>query len=128
MKAVRSFRSNLRYGRSLVKSGASGLSAGREAYLKGQPLSGVLTESARASLGLATLGACAGLLACGVQMRRNRRSPLAACGMVGSVLGFAAGLAWKTRGLTGRMTRSAVKQINLARDEHLIAGHPIDYG
>src|ERR1039457_704973 len=62
----------LRYGRILVKSGVSGLRSGQASHLQGQPLSQALTQSARASLSLATLGACAGLLRVCVSDRRRR--------------------------------------------------------
>ena len=62
MKQDGSSKTYLRYGRTLVKSGVSGLRSGGESHLNGQPLSAVLTRSARASLSLATIGACAGLL------------------------------------------------------------------
>jgi hypothetical protein len=71
MKARQSVRSNLRYGRQLVKSGVSGLSQGRDAHLNGRPVSEVLGQSLRASLGLATLGACAGLLRYCLPTRRG---------------------------------------------------------
>jgi hypothetical protein len=124
---VESFRSNLRYGRKLVKSGASGLSRGREAQLNGQRLSEALAQSARASLGLATLGACAGLLRYYLPARRGRVAKTVACGIVGSAIGFVAGFAWKTRDLTESMARSAAKQMTVVRDERWLDRHPIDY-
>ncbi len=122
-----SFRSNLRYGRELVKSGVAGLSTGREEHLHGEPLSEVLARSARASLGLATLGACTGLLRYYLPARRGRVAKTVACGLVGSAIGFAAGFAWMTRELTESMTRSAVKQMSVVRDQHWLDRHPIDY-
>jgi hypothetical protein len=124
---VESFRSNLRYGRKLVKSGVSGLSRGREAQLNGQRLSEALAQSARASLGLATLGACAGLLRYYLPARRGRVAKTVACGIVGSAIGFVAGFAWKTRDLTESMARSAAKQMTVVRDERWLDRHPIDY-
>jgi len=120
-------KSNLRYGRALVKSGVSGLSNGREAHLQGQPLSSALAESARASLGMAAVGACAGLLRYYLPSRRSRIAQTVACGVVGSAIGFVAGFAWKTRTLTESMAHSAMKQINVVRDEHWLDRHPIDY-
>jgi hypothetical protein len=127
MKSEPSFKSNLRYGRELLKSGAAGLSSGREAHLAGQPLSELLAHSARASLGLATLGACTGLLRYYLPARRGRVAKTVACGLVGSAIGFAAAFAWMTRELTESMTRSAVKQINVVRDQRWLDRHPIDY-
>lgn len=127
MSARQALRSNLRYGKDLVKSGVSGLSNGRQAHLNGQPLSEALARSARASLGLATLGACAGLLRYYLPARRGRVARTIACGMVGGAIGFAAGFAWKTRDLTESMTRSATKQMGVVRDQHWLSRHPIDY-
>jgi hypothetical protein len=127
VKVEESLKSNLCYGRALVKSGVTGLSHGREAHLQGQPLSEALAQSARASLGLATLGACAGLLRYYLPARRGRVARTVACGIVGSAIGFVAGFAWKTRDLTESMAHSALKQINVVRDEHWLDRHPIDY-
>jgi len=127
MKTEQSFRSNLRYGRELMKSGVEGLSNGREQHLQGQPLSQALALSARASLGLATLGACAGLMRYYLPARRARIAKTVACGLVGSAIGFLAGFAWNTRGLTESMTRSAGKEMRVVRDQHWLDRHPIDY-
>ena len=47
MKPDRSSSTYLRYGRTLVKSGVSGLRSGGESHLNGQPLSAVLDPSLR---------------------------------------------------------------------------------
>ncbi len=127
MKTDKPFRANLDYGRELVRSGVAGLSSGRQEHLQGQPLSQVLARSARASLGLATLGACTGLLRYYLPARRARVAKTLACGLLGSAVGFLAGFAWTTRDLAESMTRSAVKQVNTVRDQHWLEQHPIDY-
>jgi hypothetical protein len=127
MNAPHSLGSRIRYGKELVKSGVSGLSDGREAHLNGRPLSDVLSESARASLGLATLGACAGLLRYCLPARRGRVVKTIACGLLGGAFGFVAGFGWKTRDLAESMTRTAAKEMGNVRDQHWLAKHPIDY-
>ena len=127
MTPQEAMRSNLRYGRDLFRSGVAGLSSGREAGLNGQALSNVLAQSARASLGLATLGACAGLLRYYLPARRGRIAKTVACGLVGSAIGFVAGFAWKTRDLTESMAHSAAHQMGVVRDQHWLERHPIDY-
>ncbi len=117
----------LRYGRSLANSGAAGMRSGRDAYLNGKPLGAVLTQKARASLGLAAIGACAGLLQCLVSGRRQRIPKSIALGAVGSAIGFFAGFTWKTRDLTGSMVHAAAKNMGVVRDEHWLERHPIDY-
>jgi len=119
--------SYVRYGRSLANSGAAGMRRGREAYLNGRPLGAVLNQKARASIGLAAIGACAGLLRCFVSGRRRRISESIALGAVGSAIGFFAGFTWKTRDLTGSMIHGAAKNMSPVRDEHWLERHPIDY-
>lgn len=127
MCAQRTFESRISYGRELVKSGVSGLTTGRDAHLNGRPLADVLSESARASLGLATLGACAGLLRYYLPANRARLAKTVACGLIGGAFGFLAGFGWKTRDLAESMTHSAAKQMGVVRDQHWLADHPIDY-
>ena len=127
MKPDGSSRAYLRYGRTMVKSGVSGLRSGRESHLNGQPLSEALTQSARASLSLATVGACAGLLRFYVSGRHGRVPKTIAWSAIGSAVGFCAGFAWKTRELTASMGRSSLKQMGVARDERWLQRHPINY-
>jgi hypothetical protein len=119
-------RNRLQYGRALVNSGLTGLRNGRVAHLQGQPLHGVLSESARGALGLAVIGTCAALLGSCVAGRR-RSAKAVGYGVAGSVIGLAVGLAWKTRELTACMGRSALKEMGTVRDEHWLHNHPIDY-
>ncbi len=127
MESERAHDSYLHYGRSLANSGAAGMRRGRDAYLNGKPLGEVLTQKARASLGLAAIGACAGLLQCLVSVRRRRIPKGIALGVVGSAIGFFAGFTWKTRDLTASMVHAAAKNMGTVRDEHWLARHPIDY-
>ena len=127
MKPGRSLGPYVRYGQTLVKSGVSGLRSGQEAHLNGQPLSAALSESARASLSLATIGACAGLLRFYLSGRRGRIPKSIACGVAGSAIGFCAAFVWETRNLTASMGRSARKQMGAVRDQRWLERHPIDY-
>jgi hypothetical protein len=127
MNPHQSFSSRVHYGRELVKSGVHGLSSGREAHLNGRPLSDVMMQSARASLGLATLGACAGLLRYYLPTRNHRAVKTIACGLLGGAVGFLAGFGWKTRDLAESMTRAAAQQMNVVRDQRWLSQNPIDY-
>jgi hypothetical protein len=127
MKPEDRMKSGLQYGRALVNSGLSGLRNGRDSHLHGQPLSDILTGSARGALGLAAIGTCAALLGSCVSGRRNRSAKAVGFGVVGSVIGLAVGLAWKTRELTASMGRCALKEMGAVRDEHWLQTHPIDY-
>jgi hypothetical protein len=117
----------LRYGRSLANSGAAGMRSGRDTYLNGKPLGALLTQKARASLGLAAIGACAGLLQCFSSGRDRRIAKSIALGAAGSALGFFAGFTWRTRDLTASMVQGAAKNMGSVRDEHWLERHPIDY-
>jgi len=127
MSSEKTFDNYVRYGRALANSGAEGLRSGRDAYLDGEPLGRVLSQKARASLGLAAVGACAGLLQCMVAGRRRRVPQSLALGAVGSLVGFLAGFTWKSRDLASSMVQGAAHGIEAARDEHWLERHPIDY-
>ena len=127
MQSKKAVGTYLRYGRSLANSGAAGMRSGRDAYLNGKPLGAVLTQKARASLGLAAIGACAGLLQCFVSGRDRRIPKSIALGAVGSAIGFFAGFTWKTRDLTASMVQGAARNMGSVRDERWLERHPIDY-
>ena len=120
-------RNGLQYGRALVNSGLSGLRNGRDSHLHGQPLSDVMTGSARGALGLAAVGTCAALIGSCFSGRRNRSAKAVGFGVAGSLIGFVLGLSWTTRELTASMGRSALKEMGTVRDEHWLQTHPIDY-
>ena len=119
-------RGELQYGRELLNSGLSGLRRGRDSHLNGQPLSGVLSESARGAIGLAAIGTCAALFG-SCFSRRDRRAKAVGYGVAGSVIGLIVGLTWKTRELTACMGRSALKEMGTVRDQRWLQHHPIDY-
>lgn len=120
-------KSRVQYGRTLVNSGLSGLRNGCDSHLHGRPLSDALSKSARGALGLAAIGTCAALGGSCFAGRTHRMAKTVGFGVMGSVIGLAIGLAWKTRELTASMGRSALKEIGTARDEHWLQKHPIDY-
>lgn len=127
MQSNRAVGTYLRYGRSLANSGAAGMRNGRDVYLNGKPLGAVLSQKARASLGLAAIGACAGLLQCFASGRDRRIPKGILLGAVGSAVGFIAGFSWKTRDLTSSMVQGAARNMGSARDAHWLDRHPIDY-
>ena len=127
MRPSEKVKSGVQYGRTLVNSGLSGLRNGRDSHLHGQPLSDALSKSARGALGLAAIGTCAALMGSCFAGRTHRKAKTVGFGVMGSVIGLAVGLAWKTRELTASMGRSALKEMGVARDEHWLQKHPIDY-
>jgi hypothetical protein len=127
MTSSEKVKSGVEYGRALVNSGLTGLRNGCDSHLQGQPLSDALSKSARGALGLAAIGTCAALMGSCFSDRTHRRVRTIGFGVVGSVIGLAVGLAWKTRDLTASMGRSALKEMGVTRDQHWLQKHPIDY-
>jgi len=120
-------RSNADYGRKILDSGLEGARSGRAAFLHGRPLTPFLNESVRDALKPAAIGACIGLLGSYPGNSRNSAGRALAYGLVGGVLGFGAGVAWRSRFLSASVVSGAWKNIDRVRDEHWLEKHPIDY-
>ncbi len=117
----------LEHGRALVHSGVSGARSGQQEFLHGSSLNGFLGDTLRTSCQPAALGACIGALAsCSRKTRKPTRRALA-FGLVGGVIGFGAGIAWKSRGLTASAVRGASRNIRTERDERWMRKHSIAY-
>ena len=118
---------SLDYGRKLVNSGLEGAREGEEEFLHGDRLTPFLNDSALNALKPAALGACLGAL--GGYFENGRRSTARAVGfgIIGGLIGFAAGVAWQSRNLGRCIFCDAVKSINKVRDEHWFEKNPIDY-
>jgi hypothetical protein len=120
-------RSEFEYGRRVLNSGLEGARSGREAFLNGRSLTPFLGEVARNALKPAGVGVCLGLLS---GYRGNGHSSITRIlgfGLLGSLIGFASGVAWGSRDLTASVTANALKNIGRASDEHWLEKHPIDY-
>ena len=119
----------VRYGRDLAGSGVQGLQNGSQRYLKGQPLSAALGETARASLNsMALLGIGAGLLQ--TYLVSSTQTPVprrCSWGFRVERVAFMIAASWKSRRLTSSMMKGALQEIGVVRDEHWLQGHPIDY-
>jgi hypothetical protein len=50
-----------------------------------------------------------------------------ACGLLGGVIGFGAGIAWEGRRLAASVAGGALRNVGRVRDEHWLEKHPIDY-
>ncbi len=120
-------RSNANYGRQLVRSGLEGARSGREAFLKEGDLAPFLSTSLRHALGPAAFGLCLGLMSSYPAKRPQCRSRAVAFGLLGSLVGFGAGLAWESRRLTASIASGVVDSVEKVRDEHWLEKHPIDY-
>ena len=120
-------KSQADYGRELLHSGIDGARSGREAFLKGESLTPFLSESVRSALKPAVLGVCLGVLGGYPGSREKSASRALACGLLGGVIGFGAGVVWESRRLTASVTSSALRNIGRVRDDHWLTKHPIDY-
>jgi hypothetical protein len=126
------FGSNVEYARKLASSGLEGAGRGREEFLQGEPVGPFLTEAARQAVGPAVAGACLGALGAGL----GRRHPGGNCksagrtlafGLLGGVIGFGAGLAWRTQGLAANIARRSLENTRPVRDERWLERNPINY-
>jgi hypothetical protein len=119
--------SSIEYGRKLVDSGVQGARSGERAFLDGRRLTPYLNRSARIALGPAAVGACLGVLGSNPRARRTSSTRAFLCAALGCVVGFGAGIAWKSRGLAASVASGAIRNIGRVRDEHWLERHPIDY-
>ena len=120
-------KSNADYGRELLHSGIEGARSGGEAFLDGDSLTPLLSESVRNALRPAVLGACLGVLGSRPGSREKSVSRALAYGLLGGVIGFGAAVVWESRCLTASIAGGALENIGRVRDEHWLSEHPIDY-
>lgn len=75
----------------------------------------------------AAVGAALGMLSAGLTGNAKSKSRVAVGGLVGSVVGFGAALAWASRKFSGCAARRTVRLVNATRDAHWLQQNPIDY-
>ena len=118
--------SEVKYGRKVLDAGLEGTRSGREAFLKGRPLTPYLNNSFRKAVIPAAVGTCIGAL--GSAAGRNRSTGrVLAFALLGGAIGFGLGFAWESRRLTFSALANAFKKIDKVRDDHWFERHPIDY-
>jgi hypothetical protein len=123
MKRVRSLRSDLTYFKQLVGAGFDGIAAARHEL--DRP---VFTPSLqRAAWTPAVLGGTVGALTARLIGKDKRASGIAIGGLVGTMCGVGAALAWTSRDFTRPAARNAFRRVNSARDAHWLELNPIDY-
>jgi hypothetical protein len=120
-------KSEVEYGRKVLDSGLDGARSGREAFLNGRSLTPFLSESVRSALKPATLGACLGVLSGFPGNWHASVGRVLAFGLLGSAIGFCAGVVWENRRLAASVARGALRNIDRVRDEYWLDRHPIDY-
>jgi len=120
-------RSELEYGRKVLNSGLEGARSGQGEFLNGESLAPFIRKAALSALKPAAVGACMGILGGYRRDRHNSIGRILGYGFVGSLIGFASGVAWESRDLTSSVAGSALKSIGKVSDEHWLEKHPIDY-
>ena len=120
-------KSEFEYGRRILNSAVDGARGGREAFLNGRCLTPFFREGIRSALKPAVVGACIGVLGSYPGDRHRSISRALAFGFAGWAIGLGAGVAWETRGLTERVTSTALRNIGRMRDERWLEKNPIDY-
>jgi hypothetical protein len=120
-------KSEFEYGRQVLNSGLEGARSGREAFLSGRSLTPFLSHAARKALKPAIVGALVGVLSGYRPKGHGSITRMLGFGFLGSLFGFASGIAWESRDLTSSMAANAKRSIDKVRDEHWLQKHPIDY-
>ncbi len=122
-------KSEVEYGRDLADSGWQGARTACDSMLNGEAVGSIFSRSVRASWAPTVMGAGVGAL-CGLlaQRRKPNTAAIVAMGVVGSFVGFTAGVAWETRQLSSGMARGAMRNIGSTRDSHWLGKHPINFG
>jgi|SRR5215471_19342537 len=115
------------YGRKVLDSGVEGALSGREKFLDGRPLSEFLSGWFEDAWKPAVLGAAIGVLGSCPASRQRSLAKTVAFGLLGGMVGFAAGVAWDSRELTKSAVSAALKNMGRVRDERWFEMHPIDY-
>ena len=110
-----------------MNSGLEGVRSGREAFLHGRPLTPFFRESFRKALTPAAVGACLGLLTSRPGNGKRSAARSLTSGIVGGLIGLAAGLLWENRFLAASSAGGALEGIDTVRDQHWLERHPIDY-
>ncbi len=120
-------KSSADYGRKLLDSGIEGARSGRETFLHGESFTPFLNDSLRKALKPAALGGCIGVLGSYPGHRQKSIGRVLVYGLLGSAIGLAVGVVWKSRGFTASVADGALRNIGKVRDEHWLSKHPIDY-
>lgn len=118
MEVLRSVKTELEYVRKIAVAGWKGIHSAPQ-------------ESKRAPLGPTWVpplaGAITGVLARAVIGKRRSTAGLAFGGVVGSVVGLGAGVAWESRQTIRAAARKSLRAMNEVRDARWLEENPIDY-
>jgi len=120
-------KSGVAYGWDLLCSAVEGARSAGEQFGEEESPRSVLMHSARTSLVPGVAAASLGVVAGYWASKRKPAHSAVAFGLLGAVIGFAAGMAWSTRRVTGGIARGAIKKMDATRDAHWLTKHPVDY-
>jgi hypothetical protein len=73
------------------------------------------------------IGTAIGILGASFSRRNRSGYKVAVGGLLGSALGFGAGVSWTSRDFTGAVARSTLQKVNMVRDARWLEKNPIDY-
>jgi hypothetical protein len=118
MEAVFPLASDIAYVGQLIGAGWQGATRVRTRP-DGPREAGLLTPVA--------IGAALGALSVRAFGRRKSASTVAIGGMIGTIVGCGAAVAWASRGLVVPAARGAVRCMNAVRDARWLESHPITY-
>lgn len=123
MGILRMVESDLVYARKMVGAGWDGIASARK-ELNGE----VFTSASKAAGWTPTaIGAGLGMLSSHLIGKRRSASSVAMGGLIGSVVGFGAGVAWGSRRFTGTAARKSIRLMTAVRDARWLERNPIDY-
>jgi len=124
MKITSLLFSDIAYFNNLVRAGMDGIASARNET----HVTAVFTTSLKnATWAAAALGAAVGVVSTCFDKDRRSVNRAAIGGLVGSMVGFAGGMAWASRRFTGTATRRAIRGVNSVCDARWLERHPIDY-
>lgn len=118
-----SLKSDFTYVRCLAKAVLDGVTStpkGTATQIFTPVLSGTVWTST-------AIGAAIGLLSASLSGKHRSGCGVVMGGVVGSALGFGAGVAWASRDFTGAVTRSTIEKINSVRDARWLEKNPIAF-
>ncbi|HUB79867.1 MAG TPA: hypothetical protein VMB03_13765 [Bryobacteraceae bacterium] len=118
MPLPRPLESELSYARRIA-------GAGWESVISARQQKEIFPASTKAIWIAVAVGAGVGVLS--RLGKRSTASTVAIGALIGSVVGFGAGIAWESRQFTGAVARTAKREIGAVRDAHWLERHPIDY-
>jgi hypothetical protein len=116
MRPSQSLKSDITYARYLIGAVLEGLNE--------TPKAAVLTSAVWQPM---AIGAAIGLLSASLNRGNKPAYRVAMGGLLGTAVGFSAGVAWTSRDFTGAVARSTIQKVNTVRDARWLEKNPIAY-